>query len=443
MRLEAKRTAGRRAPVTLIHTGLRLTAILLCGIAVGFLLLTLAYAVPFDAMRGNLERSLSVFDGSEGTAEDVNETLVRTYPSTWLDNATDQRFLLHAAYTSDEPLTRQALLAPWYSAGDGEPFLTSLQARVLDNDPQSMITFSYARYWHGYLIILKPLLTLFSYQDIRMTNLMVQGALLMALFLMMVKRGLARYLPALGCALLCLTPFVLPLCMQYAVVYTLTLTAMLVLLTLPRVTGEGKLVIFLLTGMATSYFDLLTYPLLTFGLPFALALLLEERSGQRLLPAALGLSAAWLFGYIGLWAGKWLLLALAGETDSLRLVWDTISTRVSAEEVTRLSAILRNVAVLWRKPFKLAGLAVLAAGAVCWFRGRSRHKPVPPALALTLTALAALPFLWYALTANHSHIHYFYTHRILAVTVFALLCLLTRLCERRPLAEGAGGEIAE
>ena len=53
----------------------------------------------------------------------------------------------------------------------------------------------YARYWHGYLLFLKPLLLFFSLSDIRMMNAALQlilaaGVLLLAFR----KRGLRRSL---------------------------------------------------------------------------------------------------------------------------------------------------------------------------------------------------------------------------------------------------------
>ena len=39
--------------------------------------------------------------------------------------------------------------------------------------------------------------------------------------------------------------------------------------------------------------------------------------------------------------------------------------------------------------------------------------------------VAAFPYVWYLVFANHSQLHYFYTYRIQAITLFALIAWLS------------------
>ena len=136
--------------------------------------------------------------------------------------------------------------------------------------------YSYGRYWHGYLVLLKPLLLFCSYMDIRMLNVLAQGTLLLYLLLQLKKSG-ARCIPALGAALAVLQAWLLPLCLQYSTACLTALAAMCLLVRFQsHFEKDGVVLFFLGTGMVTSYVDFLTYPLITFGLPCVLWLMLEK-----------------------------------------------------------------------------------------------------------------------------------------------------------------------
>ena len=91
------------------RTLLRSSALLLGGILLGMLLLAAAYALPVEPIRKHLEESLVCFDGSDDMPEADNETLIKTYPGTWLDVRTDLVMMQIAAYDSDASPWEQAL----------------------------------------------------------------------------------------------------------------------------------------------------------------------------------------------------------------------------------------------------------------------------------------------------------------------------------------------
>lgn len=402
---------------------------LLGSVILGYLLLIAAYAIPQEWMRPQLLESIRLFDGSDGTREEMDETLIKGYPSTWLDNTSDGFFLQYAAYEGEEPLYRRALLNPRYVAQEhSTPGAELIQ--YMTQGPEEMNRVNLSRYWHGYLVVLKPLLCFFSYQDIRMLNMIVQGGLLLWLVHMMYRRGLQRYLPALGTAILALTPFVLPLNMHYSVVCILALLGMIAVLYAPR--RMGSTMLFGLLGIATSYFDMLTYPLLSFGLPAVLWLLSNQNEGgSNALRTLIRIGLAWLAGYVCMWAGKWLLVAAGASVSEALTALEAFSIRSSGEEFGRMQTVLRNIQVLWRKPFKVLAVCAAAVLFAALIRRAVRKEalcaPVSPMLALSLLGVALLPLAWYFLLPNTNHVHYFFMHRALSVTVFAGLAMLTEL----------------
>lgn len=61
----------------------------------------------------------------------------------------------------------------------------------LKEEPNTSL--GYARYWHGYLVVLKPLLLLLDYADIRILNMIVQLLLLVWLIVSMIEIDRKKY----------------------------------------------------------------------------------------------------------------------------------------------------------------------------------------------------------------------------------------------------------
>ena len=256
---------------------LGLCGILLAGIAVGFALLTAVFLLPVDAMEEHVLASIPALSGEWGTGEESYEQVLKGYASTQLDNSTDAYMLLSAIHRSDKSAVDQAVnVYTWQDPDSFGQYGTLL--RYGKSGSEGMQENATARYWLGYLVVLKPLLLFLNYMDIRMLNMIVQLGLVMLLCCLMQKRGLGRYVLPFGLSLLCITPGVTWLSLQFSTTLLVALAAMAVLLWKPqrRKTPMAEDVFFLLTGMATSYFDFLTYPVASLGMPLIVWLLLRR-----------------------------------------------------------------------------------------------------------------------------------------------------------------------
>ncbi len=427
----------------------RLGCLLLGGITAGFLLLAAVYALPDEPIANNVRLSVQALDGSWETGEIPYEQLVKGYQSTQLDNSTDATMLLIAACQSDLPLVQRVVETATY-AKQGSPYAALLQYGQTGSEGLTVVPV--ARYWHGFLVFLRPLLSFLSYMDIRVLLMAVEQLMVLAVLAGFYKRSLLRYAPAFALALLCVTPAVAGFSLQFSTVFLLFLTSMLVLIFAPKVsrTRFGVAAFFLLTGMATSYFDYFTYPIATFGMPFILYILLTpaptRRDGARKFALCL---CAWLAGYLGMWGGKWVIAALLGNDPwFIANLWAKITQRSAyASDGTTLAFwdVYRAVFGVFAKKTYLLIVAVAAAtyAALLARAIGKRRKALPGSthsqetataanagLPVALGLIALLPLLWYALTANHSYNHAFFTSRALTVTVFAALSLATLLLSR-------------
>lgn len=413
---------------------LGLCGILLAGIAVGFALLTAVFLLPVDAMEEHVLASIPALSGEWGTGEESYEQVLKGYTSTQLDNSTDAYMLLSAIHRSDKSAVDQAVnVYTWQDPDSFGQYGTLL--RYGKSGSEGMQEKATARYWLGYLVVLKPLLLFLNYMDIRMLNMIVQLGLVMLLCCLMQKRGLGRYVLPFGLSLLCITPGVTWLSLQFSTTLLVALAAMAALLWKPqrRKTPMAEDVFFLLTGMATSYFDFLTYPVASLGMPLIVWLLLHrDETARACLWRMVRCGLCWALGYAGMWAGKWALALLYGSEGFWSTLVGSLEVRTSHEvrgvgEISRLDALWKAASVFFKKPYFMAGAAALFGYGAVFVRRRARKLPMEKSrgLAATLVCVALLPLGWYLFTANHTYNHAFFTSRALCVTVFGLTGALT------------------
>lgn len=427
-----------KKPLALQGIGQKLI-ILIFGIILGFLLLIAVYALPVDRMEVRVLESVPTLDTASGGEERL-EPVLAGYKTTILDNFTDAILLSTAIYRSDESLIKQAtnLYRYAYPGSLSQHALVQLlETGVSHEEP-----FTYERYWLGSMVILKPLLMVMNYVDIRMLNTIVQGGILIWIIVLMQKRGLVRYILPFALSLIVITPAIIGYSLQYSTVFYVFSIAMLILLLRPKLVFEriGTSTFFLLIGMMTSYTDFLTYPIATFGMPFMLTLLLsKEENGRKAWAMLINLGIWWVAGYLGMWAGKWVItLLFSGNEAFSKSLLDTLTTRSSLstldESFSYIDVFRINLDVFKMRPYKLLGLCTFLGYGLGLLKAFKNRKTLSFSYALVFLATALLPFAWYVIASNHSYIHPHFTSRALMVTAFSFCCLLTRFMEQKTAA---------
>lgn len=158
----------------------KLAALVALSAVTGLLLLILVYFLPTAPMEAHMAESVETFR-REGTYPVTDIMGVDTR----LDNYTDALMLLSAAYPGVESILEKALKVYRYTdAFDTDPTLT-LIAHYGDGMPAE--TIAYERYWHGYLLTLKPALSVLNYGQIRLFNALMLSLCTLWLLLLMWK----------------------------------------------------------------------------------------------------------------------------------------------------------------------------------------------------------------------------------------------------------------
>ena len=389
-----------------------------------------AFFIDTQTMRSNAAQGVAMLGEQGGIPQ-----LIGGFKAAQLDNYTSVLILKTAAYTGEETLMQRAFggtrtdmpTAEGQSAW--EAYCTYADGSL---SPTGGLT--YSRYWHGYTLPLRILLCVMNVSNTQMFLLAVQLCLLVLVLLLLQRRRLWALFPGFLAAYLVMMPPALGICLQYAPVSLIMLTACALLLALDAQIGRaiGMPTFFALTGILTNYFDLLTFPLAAFGFPLVILIALrlcEGVPGGKLTRETVLCSLAWGLGYGGMWALKWGINALVFSPDLLRGVHDQIALRLSSvsgeNQLSRLGVLLSNLDIVLAKPAFLLILAIAGVASLALALNRARHCGLrPDARALLLLLPIAAPVVWTLLMANHSFDHTYYTYRNLACALFAGLALV-------------------
>jgi len=394
---------------------------IISGSFAGFCLLLAVYALPVENISLHVKQSETVFE-EEGMIPaflpdiliNVNwsnlhslKALLLNNRITMRDGVTDHLMLANAAYDGDESLLDKTLNVYHYS-----------------NDEKSNVE-SYARYWHGYLVVLKPLLELFTYKQIRIINIIIMAFLSGWLLLEIKKRLGKKELCVFLFALCFFMPFTVPICLQYCTVTYTVLFFSIILFNKYEYFTKHKLWgnFFIFAGMVTSYVDFLTFPLVTLGIPLIFLYLLDELNTGFGIKRMVYYCVMWCEGYLGCWAMKWVLATVIIKENVIsdainQIIFRTSSIDAEATEIGLLYALgknLLNYSNIVYIALVVPGILFLVTRIVkekinCWLMLKQRY---------VLLIIACFPLVWYIVIRNHSWIHDYFTCRSLFITVYA------------------------
>ena len=394
----------------------KLCVVFVGGIAAFFIVLVLVWCIPDEWVTDKQQESLSLFDenGREDewpfTREADGWAWIFTHArGSQLDNATDYTMIRNVV--SD--------------ASSGK----SVFYKAMDcND--------YARYWHGYLIFLRPMMLVFSYMQIRYIYMFIYMMLGIAVMLRINKNFGNRMVYLWAFCSCFIYPVILPFSLQFSSVFFIMMAAILMVDHLykgynPQQTG----IFFLVLGMMTSYFDFFTAPLLTLGVPLIYLMLLQcsqywrESLRKNIVSLAIT-SITWGGGYFGCWGMKWIL---AGPILKRNVIQDGISAMVRRTVTTyhtsvgfdtgSLRAIAMNLfAILppgitgadWKWFFAVILIAAIVLLTI-FVKFHADKQDLKAAIPFVIVAF--YPFIWFAVVSQHTSIHYVFTYRIELITL--------------------------
>lgn len=394
---------------------------------IGVLLLFLIFCLPVDGAREHVFQDVDRMLLSEAQ---MPKSGVWNYIHTNRETFTDSIMVQNAIEDIEGKNAYQhAIWAYHWDLGDEVVWNPEETLRTLSRggDTSQMFLRTYARYWHGYLVYLKPLLMLFGWEQVAILGVVFLVGLLAALAVATVKKKCVGVMVATLVGMLFLKPLLIHASLTMSVCWAITLGALL-FMTLCHGWLEEKeyyAEFFLIIGILVAYFDFLTYPIVTLGFPLCAYFLIKKGATVKSLLANLtGFCISWGLGYAGMWAMKWIVSDLTLRTGTIRdAVWAVIgrteavgSRTFGTFYVIDLNLQEYNLPIYTVLAILIAVVSLVLVVLAVWKTGIKKMLPT----LLVLAVVACIPFAWIAVVQYHSALHARFTFRIIAVAAMAI-----------------------
>lgn len=379
--------------------------------------LLLISLIPSSYLKKNIGSSVEVLKH-----EGVYPSVGIPWRKIILDNYTDA-IMLNTAYSinSAEAFKSSLINKRYYDGSEGKTQIDNLEEMYNKNvEPNA----GYERYWHGYLLYLRPMLTVFPYEVIRIINaILLYGGFLYLLFLTLKKLG-GKLTIALLAGFVAIDFFFIWKSMQFSSIFHIAIFSSIYLL-LHHKKIQNQYLLFFIIGGLTAFFDLLTAPLITLGLPLIVLTYLNKSNVKTVIVHCI----SWGIGYLLLWLSKWVLVELLFAPGAIQTALKTISSRTVSEpdpNFSYMQTLKLNIFQLigYHKSNKIFVLVSAIISSIFLVRYFSFNKKKLQNI-VPWIIIGVMPYVWYVVAANHSYLHVWYTYRIQFISVVSFIILAT------------------
>ncbi len=284
-------------------------------------------------------------------------------------------------------------------------------------------SYEYARYWHGYLVFLRPLLLLFDISGIRIINIILFLILgIIFLYLVYKKIGLIESIIML-IGLFSVDYFYIGLSLQGTPVFLIMIiSSIFILLKYNKIKNIN--IVFFIIGIILAFTDFLTNPLITLGIPMTIYFLLKQKnegvSLKETIKILIYLCISWSLGYLITWFTKWVIVDLLYGKSIINTSINQLFYRVGINDTPSIiETILKNLYCVM--PMLL--IIILSTLAFVILKKKIRFNLT---LILPYMFICILPFIWYMLLRNHSLYHCGFTYRTLILTLTCIPLTLVK-----------------
>ncbi len=343
-----------------------------------------------------------------------------------LDNYTDFRMIdISISGDEDAPLVSAFLNYEDYGRGD---MADGIDAMARGQKITEHTT--YSRYWHLYVVFVKPLLLLFDYQGIRIFNYFLFFLSLgYLLFLINKKIGMDVAILFMV-SMVPFNPFLIPMSMFFMICFMTMIVASICLLSCSGKMKQSNLyIIFFIIGSFISSVDLLSTPQITFVIPFILYEL--SKKSKNALSQLFFSGFSWVAGYAIVWASKFIIGYFVTGQNLFLDAFEVAQIRTSSTISTNSGNIDLSFATLFNRMsdfmtahlfFALVVIIAIVISLIILYRIRKPWSIVKNNVYLLLIALA-VP-CWFIILRNHSFQHLFFTCRAWLATLFPILLFI-------------------
>lgn len=296
------------------------------------------------------------------------------------------------------------------------------------------------RYWQGYVFAFRPLLTFWTYNEIRTFNFILSALFFGILLLNLYKKGKGEYIIPFTASILLMNIITFPFFLGFSPAYLISVIAMLIILNFSKQLQQNNnyIYFFFIIGICLAFFELLMIPLITLCLPLLIFLTTTENNLKENLKIIFFSSFSWLIGYVSFWiAGILVNSTISGGTEIMEDAFKEFLMRVSSVNTTdyrdeiptdniTLNNLFSNILPNIPDYSLIAVITLFIINlSVILFNIKYLTKEMLLKI-LPFVIVSIYPFIWYLCTPNHSFQHNF-TAKIYIIFAFGILTAVTCL----------------
>ena len=354
-----------------------------------------------------------------------------------MDNFTDT-YMLNLAISADSKHPIEAGMMNYDYKSKNFMDLAYDTEKVAQGETEDLEKSSYGRYWQGYQVTLRPLLTILTYPQIRILNYIIFTMLIISIIWLLAHEISTGTACLFGLSLLLINFPIVPYSMQFSTCFYIAFISMILLMKIPMLTKSDANILgtFFIIGGITSYLGFLTTPQLTLGLPLIVYMLTKHPKDTWKIVIAI--SIAWALGYGLLWASKWMIGYLLTGNNILADAMQSAELRTSNQykgmEMTIpniLNFIWINIKAKGLLPLLYAGIIGILLCLGIYLKILKSKQTFKEYSWLLLIALI-VP-IWFLVLRNHSIQHGWFTWRAGLLSLFSLLLFIYYTTDRKKL----------
>ena len=428
------------------------TLVYACIIIMFFLFMLLGCLFSSELIEKNVKES-SVILCKEGLRYQVT-----SFFNGQLDNYTDV-LMINEAYSVDStnPLYSALSVRKNYKKGqtkveekDTSHELKSIGLDSYEPDKELSLflngkidtSINYARYWHGYLSILRVLLLLFNVSEIRIFFFFVFCVMFICLFILLKRKLGLKYAIIFSSALLLEGYFYIPFSLQNIPIFLVMMICSIILLYRINNMKNFSLYIFIV-GCCANFFDYLTVPLITLGMPlyiYILYLINNKRNGLfDCLKIIIKSIILWFVGYAVTWFSKWLLFDLLYDGNLISLAIEQVLYRTVGDVsfgVVQKYGLGMLISFFVFFTIMLSMIYIFPYYVFVFFKKRYYKKKYINIKEYFVTnspifIISLLPIIWYVILSNHTLSHYWFVCRHMLIFLIGFMVILTDILDSK------------
>ena len=403
--------------------------IIIGSIVLCTLLMILVYTLPTDRAYNYAKNSSDLFSTNMFKTWSGNNRYAK------IDTTSDAIMVDIALCRYYSSPIENAMLNPMHEFGeDGDDPHQKALVSFLEGDTINDYS-NYARYWHGYVLFMLPLLSFVDIGGLKMMMLIAQLLLLILVSYEFGKRNIVSML-MFSFVILFINPISTALSFEYASCYLISLLFTYLVLKFNDYFLNNKYYIYLFTicGVLTSFLDLLTFPLVTWGLPLLSYLLINENNIKKDFVFVINVSLSWIFGYVGMWLGKLVVGSLLTNTNIIADAIKEFAFRTNGNVAITFDSYFTRLITAFDNPiiFMLLLSIVLLATYVVINIKRINFLQTRLIDLLPIVIVSLSPFVWLFVVKQHSIEHPWLAYRNLSILLWGIYVIIIKLiCNRK------------